>query len=184
MTLSGQGVWRVPGKGVRWWEEEGKRRMASILSILAVRQITKDNPSATNSDRACIKKHLLLFLRLVIVPGQDMQRSLLSRTLIACTLLACTRTLYQRAFPIVAASSTSFLSILRHQSSLSAQPSHIAITTPTTTMAKTEILPSGEKVADDLPKIAPADFRAYNRMAGRKNAREALDSLIDEELPF
>jgi len=92
-----------------------------------------------------------------------MQRTLLSRTLIACTLLACTRTLYQRAFPVAASVSSSslLLSTLKHQSTIT---SSIPITTPTATatMAKTETLPAME---DDLPKIAPGEFRAYNRMA-------------------
>lgn len=32
-------------------------------------------------------------------------------------------------------------------------------------MVKSEILPDGSKPADDLPKVDPKDFRAYNRMA-------------------
>lgn len=90
-----------------------------------------------------------------------MQRTLLSRTLIACTLLACTRTLYQRAFPAVAISSSSLpLSALKHQSTITT-----SIPTVTATMAKTETLPASEKMEDELPKIAPGEFRAYNRMA-------------------
>jgi len=98
----------------------------------------------------------------------DMQRTFLSRTLIACTLLACTRTLYHRAYP-VSTSGFNILSAVRHQSTI-AQSNTTSIATATTiasttTMAKTETLPAGEQMADELPKIAPADFRAYNRMA-------------------